>query len=51
MLLKIFFKRFYLFIREMAGTKAGAKAKGEGDADLPLSRDPDSELDPRAWRS
>ena len=47
-----FFKRFYLFIwkKEWASKReraqAGGRAKGEGEADSPLSREPDVGLDP-----
>jgi len=55
MLQKNFFKDFiYLFTNperetETAGTQA--EGVGEGEAGLPLSREPDAGLDPRTLRS
>jgi len=51
-----FFLRFYLFVvgesereraRARAHTQAGRGAEGGGEAGFPLSREPDSGLDPR----
>ena len=33
--------------REREGVQAGGGVEGEGEADSPLSRDPDVKLDPR----
>ena len=43
-----FFKRFYL--RERVGERAHEQRAGvgEGEADAPLSREPDAGLDPRS---
>ena len=52
-----FFLRFYLSERERESerthmcTYAQARGVGEGEADSPLSREPDAGLDPRTLRS
>ena len=45
----LLFKRFYLFNRER--TQAGGDAEGEGEADSPLSREPDAGLNLRVLGS
>ena len=49
-----FFLRFYLFEKECVRErecKPREEAEGEGEADSPLSREPDVEFYPRALRS
>ena len=47
------FLRLYLFIgqREKEHSQAGGAAEGLGEAASPLSREPNTGLDPRALRS
>ena len=52
--LSLFFKKnIYLFIWERGRERAqvGEGAEGEGEADFPLSREPDAGLDPKTLRS
>ena len=43
-----FLKRFYLFICEREH-ECGGWTEGEGQADIPLSREPDVGLNPKIW--
>ena len=47
--LKILF--FFIYLTERDHKQAERQAEGEGEAGSPLSREPDSGLDPRTLRS
>ena len=47
----LFFKDFiYLSERKHAQLGSGGEVEGEGEAETPLSREPEAGLNPRTWR-